>query len=59
MEVPFDAKAFQTYKIQDGDTIETVAEKFYGSTERTDKIRKFNKVEFSRLVPGRILLIPK
>ena len=58
MEVPFDAKAFGTYKIQSGDTLEFISEKIYGTTEKIEKIRKFNKIEFSRLRLGRILVLP-
>ena len=58
MEVPFDAKAFGTYKIQSGDTQEFISEKIYGTTEKIEKIRKFNKIEFSRLRLGRILVLP-
>ncbi len=58
MEVPFDAKAFGTYKIQPGDTLEFISEKIYGTTEKIEKIRKFNKIEFSRLRVGRILVLP-
>ncbi len=58
MEVPFDAKAFGTYKIQTGDTLESISEKYYGTPENIEKIRKFNKIEFSKLYPGRILILP-
>jgi len=58
IEVPYNAKAFELYKVQPGDTLESISEKYYGTPDMTDKIRKFNKIPFSRLRVGRILVIP-
>jgi len=59
IEIPYDAKYFELYKIQAGDTLESIAEKFYGDKSKTGEIRRFNTIEFSRLRAGRILVIPK
>jgi len=59
LEIPYNAKAFELYKIQPGDTLSSIAEKFYGDPEAIEKILRFNKIPFSRLRPGRILVIPK
>ncbi len=58
IEVPYDAKSFELYKVQSGDSSESIAQKFYGTTKETGKIKRFNTIEFSRLKPGRLLIIP-
>ena len=59
IEIPYNAKYFELYKVRPGDTLESIAEKFYGDKTKTGEIRRFNKIEFSRLRVGRILIIPK
>ncbi|MBU1077271.1 MAG: LysM peptidoglycan-binding domain-containing protein, partial [Spirochaetes bacterium] len=57
VEVPYNAKDFELYKVQPIDTIETIAEKYYGDRQLIGKIKKYNIIEFSKLRPGRILII--
>lgn len=59
IEIPYNAKYFELYKVRAGDTLESIAEKFYGDKTKTGEIRRFNTIEFSRLRVGRILIIPK
>jgi len=59
IEIPYDAKYFELYKIQPSDTLESIAEKYYGDKTKTDGIRRFNEIEFSRLRVGQILILPK
>lgn len=58
IEVPYNAKDFELYKVQTVDSLHVIAEKFYNDPRKIGKIKKFNKIEFSRLRPGRILIIP-
>jgi len=59
IEIPYDAKYFELYKIKPGDTLESIALKFYKDATKKNEIRRFNTIEFSRLRVGRILIIPK
>ncbi len=56
--IPYNAKNFKLYRVQKGDTLESIAKKIYGTTEVIPSIRKYNKIEFSRLRPGRMLVLP-
>lgn len=58
IDVPYDAKTFELYKVQPTDSLETISLKFYSTERETGKIRRFNKIEFSRVKPGRVLVIP-
>ena len=58
MQIPYSSKSFKTYEIKAGDTLESISEQFYGTTEMTDKIRIYNIVEFNRLRVGRFIVIP-
>ncbi len=59
IKIPFKAEEFKLYKVKEGDTLENIANRFYGNPRKAGYIRKYNKIEFSRLRPGRILLLPK
>ncbi len=58
MEVPYDAKSFITYKVEPGDTLDSIAMKLYNTLDKIEKIRRFNDIQFSRLWVGRVLIIP-
>jgi membrane-bound lytic murein transglycosylase D len=45
---------FFTYKVQDGDTLESIAEKFNGTEE---EIKILNKLKYNSVKPGMILRI--
>ncbi len=58
IDIPYNAKDFQLYKVKTGDTLESVSKKIYGTEDKIPSIRKYNKIEFSRLRRGKILILP-
>ena len=47
------------YKVQDKDTLQNIAIKFYGSADHWDKIYSHNKLQTTSLTAGSVLEIPK
>ncbi len=53
-------KNYQTYTVQEGDTLFLIAEKFYGDGNLMDKIAQANKLkDINQIEKGQILMIPK
>jgi LysM repeat protein len=52
---------FETYKVINGDTLEKIAKKFYGTTQKWIKIYEANKDKLKapdKIYPGQIINIP-
>lgn len=59
MEIPYAAKSFELYRTKPGDTLESISVKYFGTQDKTGKILKYNKVPYSKLRVGRVLVIPQ
>lgn len=63
MQTRFSAIAKQTplarYLVKDGDTLQRIAVKFYGSADSWDRIYDHNKLQTSQLTRGQLLEIPR
>ncbi len=58
MEIPYDAKGFKLYTVNTGDTLESISQIHYGTPDKIGKIKRYNKLEFTKLRTGRVLIIP-
>ena len=55
-------QAFQKYTVQEGDTLQKVSQKFFGTTKKWYKIYKANQETLKgpdRIYPGQVINIPK
>ncbi|GAJ13784.1 unnamed protein product, partial [marine sediment metagenome] len=58
MEIPYRADSFILYDIRNGDTLKRISTRLYGTSDKEEKILRFNQAPFSKLRTGRVLIIP-